>query len=721
MMVVIVGDTDPVMAEKLVRKNFAGMKARAEKRDEPALGHLDHKGEKALYFYEKESGGATVSIDVARSISPAPDTVESEKKMLRRMMAMGILQERLDAASRKKGSSFTKASSGTYTFLREIDHTSVRAGCDSKKWEQAVTDISKGIETALKFGFRKDEAERIKKRVLAGIDRDVATASTRDSKALADEIIDAMNDGTVFYSPEYQKKTFAPFIQGLTADDFSESFREMWQDDHRLIMVTGNAEIKSDSDTPEDMIISAYRKGKALASEMPEPEKEIKFPYLKIPADPGKIIRKTRDSVLGITTIEFQNGIVLHYKKTSFKADEIIMNVSFGEGRFNEPSSKPGLAFLSAPVLNDSGTGTLSAEDLQKALAGKSISLSFQTDDDKFFYQCASSKKDLRTLFDLVYSKIQDPGFRDEALDRKKKQHEQDYEGLIKSPEGLMGLKSPYFLSGNDRRFLIPEPSAIEKYSVDDIREWISPSLSGDPMEISISGDIDENEVINLASLYFGTLPARKPFGKIPCAKISFPAGKKLELSVNSQEKNAYIQIVWPVPDVKGIKDLKTIRRLNILATILENRLIKTVREKLGETYSPQAAFDIEMGYEGTAAIHAFINAESSKTDEILKTVMEISEKIFRSSGSEITDQEFDQAVRPFITALKEKLKKNIYWVNGVMAGSKQQPEKFEWSKNAMQDHQSIRKPEIAALGKKYLDNRKAAVITVKSEAAEKH
>lgn len=49
------------------------------------------------------------------------------------------------------------------------------------------------------------------------------------------------------------------------------------------------------------------------------------------------------------------------------------------------------------------------------------------------------------------------------------------------------------------------------------------------------------------------------------------------------------------------------------------------------------------------------------------------------------------------------------------MSGSTQQPEKFKWSKNAMQDHRSIKKSEVAALGKKYLDNKKAAVIMVKS------
>lgn len=712
MMVVIVGETDVKTAEKLVKKNFSAIKPRAPKREEPSLGSVSHEGEKAFYMYEKEAGGATVSVNVVKSVSPEPDTVASEKEDISRMMAMAILQERLDSIARKKNAPFTKVYSGTGVSLREIDHSAVYAGCEQKNWKNAITTISKEIETALRFGFDKAETERVKKRVLSGIDREIATKSTRDSKALANEIIDSMNDGRVFISPEYQKKTFAPYITALTAEDLSKSFKEIWQDEQRLILLTGNAEIPEKSGKPEKLILDAYSKGKEMASVKPEKKADIKFPYLKIPADPGKIIRKTKDKALDITSIEFENGVVLHYKKTSFKADEVMMSVAFGDGKYSEPQNKQGLGFVSEPVMNDSGTGTLSAEDLAKALAGKNIASSFQTSGDKFFYQCTSSNGDLKSLFDLVYSQISDPGFRDEALDRKIKQHEQDYEGLIKSSEGLMRLKAPYFLSGNDRRFLTPDPEMLKKLKTQDLKEWLYPQISSSGIEISVAGDFDEKELTDLVAKYFGSMKKRKPLQKPVSSKLNFPEGKKLDLTVKSEGKNSSIHIVWPVKDVKDLNDLKTIRRLNVLSAVLETRLIKVIREKLGATYSPAAVFDLEMNYEGSAGIHVLINASSEKTEEIRKVALNIAEDLGRSK---ITNQEFEQAINPILTALKEKLQNNAYWVNGVMAGSVQRPEKLFWSKNAMQDHKAIKKAEVASLAKKYLDNKKAAQITVKS------
>lgn len=709
MMVVIVGETDQKTAEELVKKHFASIKPRASERDEPPLGKVDHKGTKAFYQYEKEAGSAMVSVNVVRSVPAKPDTVESEKDAILKMMAMGILQERLDFLAKRKDTPFTKVYSGTGVSLREIEHTAVYAGCEQKNWEKSLVAVSKEIETALKFGFEKSETERIRKKVLSGMDREIATASTRDSKALANEIIDSMNDGRVFISPEYQKKTFAQFISAITTEDLEKSFREIWNDDHRLVLLTGNAEIAGDSVKPEDQILAAYENGKSSAKEKPEAARDIKFPYLKVPADPGKIIRKTKDKDLDITTLEYENGVILHYKKTSFKADEIVMSVSFGQGRMSQPSN--GLRFLSDSVVNDSGTATYTSEDLQKVLAGKNIGASFVSSPERFSYVCTSSKEDLPVLFDLVYSKLADPGFRDEALDRKIKQHAQDYEAMIKSPEGMMKLNASYFFSGNNQRFKVPEPKELQQFKADDIKAWMKPQMENTAIEVSMSGDFDEAEVTDLVSKYFGSMKKKPPFANQVTAKLNFPAGKNLDLSVKSQEKNASLHFVWPTPDIKGLEDLKTIRRLNVLAAVLENRLIKVVREKLGETYSPAAVFDIEMSFEGSAGIHAFVNASTDKADDVRKTVMSISTDL---SSSKISDDEMEQALNPILTSLKDRLQSNAYWVKGVMTGSVQKPEKFTWSKNVMQDHKSIKKAEIAALAKKYLDNKKAAVVTVK-------
>jgi zinc protease len=47
---------------------------------------------------------------------------------------------------------------------------------------------------------------------------------------------------------------------------------------------------------------------------------------------------------LGITQIDFANGVRLNLKKTDFKKNEVLVNIAFGTGRSGEPHNLPGLS-----------------------------------------------------------------------------------------------------------------------------------------------------------------------------------------------------------------------------------------------------------------------------------------------------------------------------------------------------------------------------------------
>jgi zinc protease len=80
---------------------------------------------------------------------------------------------------------------------------------------------------------------------------------------------------------------------------------------------------------------------------------------------------------LGIVQIDYENGLRLNYKKTDYKAKEILAEIGFGPGKAGEPLEKPGLSELSQNVVNESGVGLLDMEDLSRALAGKNTTVDF--------------------------------------------------------------------------------------------------------------------------------------------------------------------------------------------------------------------------------------------------------------------------------------------------------------------------------------------------------
>jgi zinc protease len=59
-------------------------------------------------------------------------------------------------------------------------------------------------------------------------------------------------------------------------------------------------------------------------------------------------------------------------------------------------------------------------------------------------------------------------------------------------------------------------------------------------------------------------------------------------------------------------------------------------------------------------------------------------------------------------------MRKNNYWLNTVLTGSKKYPQQLDWGRTILKDYASITKEEVSYIAKKYLDNGKAATIIVK-------
>jgi zinc protease len=79
-----------------------------------------------------------------------------------------------------------------------------------------------------------------------------------------------------------------------------------------------------------------------------------------------------------------------------------------------------------------------------------------------------------------------------------------------------------------------------------------------------------------------------------------------------------------------------------------------------------------------------------------------------------VTTEELVQAKDPLMTALKERTRTNLYWLNSVLSLSARHPQQLDWSRTIIDDYTSISETEISELARRYLGNEKAAIVTVK-------
>lgn len=716
LVLVLVGNFETKSTVSLIEEKFVQLAPKGDGRPSIDIGNVHHKGVKTFYHYEKEAGNTSSSIEVINIIPKKNDSLDFQKQKLFKNIADRIVQNRLDAMVSKPGTPFTAAHVSSGIFLKQIQYADITAQSRPEEWEQSLALIEQVLRRALEYGFFKSELDRVKKDIYASLDNQIKQASTRSSKMLAQMLIRSVNKNQVFQSPQQKKNIFENIIQSLTLKEVHDVFKNTWAPDHRLVLVTGNARIFSakTKTESEDSILSVFKKSGNVNVGRPVEKKVSVFPYLPEPAGKGEIADSTSFPNLGIQQYKFKNGVFLNLKKTDFKANQVMVKLSFGPGKSAEPMDFEGISLFGEYVINESGLGKLDSNELEQALAGKEIGVLFTVAEDAFSFQGNAVSKDVPLLLKLLYAHLVDPGYREDAYTLSLERFRQKHQSMSHSIDGAMALQGRRLLAGGDKRFGFPSYDIVKRLELKHIKEWINPYLKKGQIEISVVGDFDVDEVLSMVSKYFGTLPQRSILQDSKLYDLpSFPTGRSFDLYVETKIPKSLVVVAYPTEDMW---DVQRTRRFNVLADIFSDRLRERIREKLGAAYSPFAYNRPSRAYPGYGVFYSFIHVNPQETKTVEAEVKKIASDIEQHG---VTREELQRAIKPSLTSIKDILRKNRYWLNTVLSGASKHPEQIDWNRTLMKDYASITADELSIMAKQYLANNKAAVIIITSKKNE--
>ncbi|MGM0451820.1 MAG: M16 family metallopeptidase [Thermodesulfobacteriota bacterium] len=709
--VVMAGQFDKKTAKKLIEKRFADISARAPEKPEPDFGTIDHEGLQPFYHHESEAGSTRVVIETLRK-HPLPDDSKAyQREKMRHRMADRIVQHRLNEALNSGDAPFTEAQISSGNFLRFIRATEIKAQCPKENWEKSLAALEQTLRKALHFGFTESEVKRVKKEFSARLERAVKSASTRESSTLTRQIMSHLNRDRVFQSPAQRQKLLAPAIESATAESLHKRLKDDWAPEHRLLIVTGNAEIDPANDAPEDQIVSTYNKSRQTAVKKPEESKDLTFPYLAAPQTPGKIKSRKDFDDQGITRVVFENGTTLFVKQTDFEADQVKAAVSFGAGESVEPADQAGLSELSQQVVNLSGLGKLDRDQLKQVLAGKDTSVNFAVEEDKFVFQGETVTDETRLLFELFYAHLMDPAFRKTAYKLATKQFTQKYQSLGHSIEGAMQLEGSRFLAGGDPRFGLPALETLKQTRLADIREWITGAMENSPIEIAVVGDMEPDRIIELAATFFGTIAERSDISEPEKERHpDFPENKSTNIDVPTRIDKGLVLVAYPTTDIWNIDHT---RQLSILSQVVSDRMRIKIREQMGAAYSQAAYNKPGRAYPDWGIFNAYAVIDPEDAGAVKQALKEIAADLNKNGA---TEDEVKRAVQPVLTDIKESLKTNNYWLNTVLKGASRHPVQIEWNRSIQSDYKSITPQDINKMADMYLENAAAATVFIYPE-----
>src|SRR5690606_32570377 len=145
----------------------------------------------------------------------------------------------------------------------------------------------------------------------------------------------------------------------------------------------------------------AYQSSVKQPVQAGEKEKDVVFAYSEL-GKPGEVASQKAVEDLGITLVEYRNGVKLNLKRTDFEPGRIYVNVRVGGGSLTAPVDQPGLAMLASRTYISGGLGKHSVEDLGKLLAGKNVGYRFSIGSDAFGLSGGTTPEDLLLQLEIL-------------------------------------------------------------------------------------------------------------------------------------------------------------------------------------------------------------------------------------------------------------------------------------------------------------------------------
>ena len=158
-------------------------------------------------------------------------------------------------------------------------------------------------------------------------------------------------------------------ISEITLDDIQALVNEYidQSEENRVIFVTA----PEDTNTPTEEELLTALKDVAKESLSPYDDLAIDEPLMAEKPKAGQIRNETYSEEMGITTIEFDNGVSVALKPTTFKNDEIRFS-SLREGGYSLSTiDNFDNASMAAILVNGGGLSKFNALQLERILSGK--------------------------------------------------------------------------------------------------------------------------------------------------------------------------------------------------------------------------------------------------------------------------------------------------------------------------------------------------------------
>ncbi|MCP4445496.1 MAG: insulinase family protein [Myxococcales bacterium] len=661
MAVYVVGDIDAKEIEGMIRERFGGMEDQSAPRKAPLRKQPSQDAFKFLTLQDAElpltavALGRLARIPVKRSLSDA-------RAQFVEIIAMVMLGKRLEEAQKRGKARYLMAGGSPVPLLRETEATAFFAMVDPADVEGGLQDLLNEIERARRHGFTASELERANTEIhsiVESIAKEDAENKEQSSK-LVEELTRFHLGGDNMIGRPMELALIDHLGTTVKAEEVSTVLQGFLDPEGLIAMSIGAAAKDALSETKVLSLLAALPTA-SLAAYADEPSNTD---LMMSKPMPGSIKEEVHHAAVGVYEWKLSNGATVVLKETDFKNDEILFSAtSAGGTSVIDDASALASIRQAAEVVAQGGLGTMDSIALQRALAGRVVSMAPYIGAYSEGLQGSSSVSDLETMLTLAHLYFVSPRKDETAFELYKKNTITALTAGENSPEGRFAdALEPWIANKNPRKAVWNKEAAAELNLDDSLAFYGDRMKNAGDFRFTLVGNFKRDEIKNLLLTYIGSLPddGRREEMKVH----AWPSHKarKLVKKRDGSQKRASISMFYDLARPEGMPSTKERFAWDVFASAAQMHYLALFREELGETYSVGVRSRFRDNW-SHASLRLGLQVAPERAEAVQKRV---ESELVRIAKEGVADEYFVKAKEAVIKGHEVDLGRNQFWLESL-------------------------------------------------------
>src|SRR5688572_7650200 len=627
MAVVAVGDFDRAAVEAQIRSRFGAIPPAKSPKPRPDYAVPDQPGTVYSIITDPEVTQTAISIFTKMPARPQ-STVGAYRRLMAERLFSGMLSARLDEIAQQPNAPFLAAQTSRGIFVRTAEVTSLNALVAQGGVDRGLTALFTEIDRVARFGFTASELDRQGRTVQRFLENAAVEKNKSPSGPLADEFIRNFLQGEPIPGIVYEYALNQRFLPEITLAEINALAKEWAPDRNRVVAIIAPEKDKATlPDAASMTAVIAAASGRPLNAYVDTVSTQ---PLLEPLPSPGRIATTSTNEPRGITEWRLSNGVRVVLKPTTFKEDEIVFRGISPGGTSLAPDRDFIAAETADAVVAQGGLGKLRSLDVSKALAGRTVSVRADIGETEEGLGGGSSRKDLETMFQLIYLTFTAPRPDPVAFGVYKEQLKVALANQDALPDTAFEDALSAALTQNHLRARPLKAANVDEMNLDRSLAFYKERFAdASDFTFVFVGSFDLAAMKPLVERYLASLPALHRKESAKDVGIRPPAGIVEREVRKGIEPKSQVSIVFTGSFQNNEMNRMTLRAM---AEMLSGSLHRTLREELGGTYGVSVEPRFIQRPNESYRITISFACDPARTESLTKAAFEVIEA-FKNEG----------------------------------------------------------------------------------------